>query len=276
MNVKGNNILITGGATGIGLALAERFLKAGSRVTICGRRESALREAQANNPGLKIRVCDVGSPDERIKLMEWAKAEKPGFNVLVNNAGIQRRGVNLAETEDWEAIHQEIAINLEAPIHLARLFAEHLSKQDGPAAANSAGATPAGVTPTSVTPAAITPAIVSSAIINVTSGLAFVPLAMVPVYCATKAALHSFTLSLRHHLAKTPIKVIEIIPPAVNTDLGGPGLHDFGVPLDEFSDAIFSRLQGDELEIAYGFAQKSSRASRQELDGMFEQMNQPH
>ena len=70
--------------------------------------------------------------------------------------------------------------------------------------------------------------------------------------------------------------MIEIIPPAVNTDLGGKGLHDFGVPLDEFSDAVFSRLQGDELEIAYGFAQKSSRASRQELDGMFEQMNQPH
>jgi uncharacterized oxidoreductase len=266
MNVTGNNILITGGGTGIGLALAERFLKAGSQVTICGRREAALREAQSKNPLLDIRVCDVSSPDERIKLMEWAKAQRPGFNVLVNNAGIQRRGVNLVETEDWDAIHQEIAINLEAPIHLARLFAEHLSKQSDPAAANPANATPAIVTPASVSPA----------IINVTSGLAFVPLAMVPVYCATKAALHSFTLSLRHHLAKTPIKVIEIIPPAVNTDLGGPGLHNFGVPLDEFSDAIFSRLQGDELEIAYGFAQKSSRASRQELDGLFEQMNQPH
>lgn len=266
MNISGNNILITGGATGIGLALAERFLKAGSQVTVCGRRESALREAQAKNPGLKIKVCDVGGPDERIKLMEWAKAEKPGFNVLVNNAGIQRRGVNLAETEDWEAIHQEIAINLEAPIHLSRLFAEHLSKQRERAAAS----------PVIVTPAVVTPAIITQAIINVTSGLAFVPLAMVPVYCATKAALHSLTLSLRHHLAKTPIKVIEIIPPAVNTDLGGKGLHDFGVPLDEFSDAVFSRLQGDELEIAYGFAQNSSHASRQELDGMLEQMNQPH
>ena len=246
MNVKGNNILITGGATGIGLALAERFLKAGSEVTVCGRRETALREAQIKNPGLKTRVCDVGIPAERIKLLEWAKAEKPGFNVLINNAGIQRRGVNLAETEDWDAIHEELAINLEAPIHLARLFADHLSRQHEPV------------------------------IMNVTSGLAFVPLAMVPVYCATKAALHSFTLSLRNHLAGTGIRVIEIIPPAVNTDLGGKGLHDFGVPLNEFSDAIFSRLQGDELEIAYGFAQKSSQASRQELDGMLQQMNQPH
>jgi uncharacterized oxidoreductase len=246
MNVSGNNILITGGATGIGRALAERFLNAGSKVTICGRREQTLREAQANNPGLNIRVCNVGNPAERIALQHWAARELPEMNVLVNNAGIQRREINLAETENWEALHQEIAINLEAPIHLSRLFAAQLSKQKRPA------------------------------IINVTSGLAFAPLAMVPVYCATKAALHSFTLSLRHHLAKTPINVIEIIPPAVNTDLGGKGLHNFGVPLKEFSDSIFSRLQGDELEIAYGFAQKSSTASRQELNAIFEQMNQLH
>jgi|SRR5450432_30946 uncharacterized oxidoreductase len=246
MNIIGNNTLITGGATGIGLALAERFLKAGSRVTVCGRREQALREAQAKNPGLKTHVCDVGSPAERVALLEWARREMPNLNVLVNNAGIQRRGVDLAETEDWASMHEEIAINLEAPIHLARLFASLLGAQKDPV------------------------------IINVTSGLAFAPLAMVPVYSATKAALHSFTLSLRHHLSQTPIKVIEIIPPAVNTDLGGKGLHDFGVPLDEFSDSIFSRLQGDEVEIAYGFAQKSSQASRQELDAMFVQMNQPH
>jgi uncharacterized oxidoreductase len=256
MNVSGNSILITGGATGIGLALAKRFLKAGSKVTICGRREQALRQAQAGNPGLNIRTCDVGNPADRIALLEWTMRELPELNVLVNNAGIQRRGVNLAETEDWEATHQEIAINLEAPIHLARLFAAHWSRQKNSTLVNSTIGNPT--------------------IINVTSGLAFAPLAMVPIYSATKAALHSFTLSLRQHLAKTPIKVIEIVPPAVNTDLGGLGLHDFGVPLNEFSDSIFSRLQSDELEIAYGFAQKSSHASREELDAMFEQMNQSH
>ena len=214
MNVKGNNILITGGATGIGLALAERFLNAGSKVTICGRREQALREAQAKNPELNTRVCDVGSPAERIALMDWVTREHAEMNVLVNNAGIQRRGGQSGrDRKTGRAIHQEIAINLEAPIHLARLFAAHLGRQKRPA------------------------------IINVTSGLAFVPLAMVPVYCATKAALHSFTFSLRHHLARTPIQVIEIIPPAVNTDLGGKGLHDFGVPLNEFSDSIFSRCK---------------------------------
>jgi uncharacterized oxidoreductase len=95
----------------------------------------------------------------------------------------------------------------------------------------------------------------------------------VPVYCATKAALHSFTLSLRRQLAATVIRVVEIAPPAVDTDLGGPGLHTFGVPLGELADAVMPRLQADELEIAYGFAQQSSRASRAELDAIFQRLN---
>ncbi|MBZ5523443.1 MAG: SDR family NAD(P)-dependent oxidoreductase [Acidobacteriia bacterium] len=242
MQLSSNTVLITGGASGIGLALAERFLKAGSKVIICGRREDKLQEAKARHPEFTMLVCDVGTAADRIALSQWATSEFPGLNVLVNNAGIQRR-IQFPLGEDWNATRQEIAINLEAPIHLASLFIPHLQKQQRPA------------------------------IINVTSGLSFVPLATVPVYCSTKAALHSFTLSLRHQLSKTPIQVIEIAPPAVNTDLGGPGLHTFGVPLDEFADAAMARLATDELEIAYGFAQKSSRASREELDAMFAQMN---
>lgn len=242
MQLSSNTVLITGGASGIGLALAERFLKAGSRVILAGRREDKLLEAKAKHPEFRVRVCDVGTPAERIALAQWASQEFPELNVLVNNAGIQRR-IQFPLNEAWEQTRQELAINLEAPIHMASLFIPHLQRQQRPA------------------------------IINVTSGLSFVPLATVPVYCATKAALHSFTLSLRHQLSKTPIQVIEIAPPAVNTDLGGPGLHTFGVPLDEFADAAMQRLATDEQEIAYGFAQKSSRASREELDAMFVQMN---
>jgi uncharacterized oxidoreductase len=165
------------------------------------------------------------------------------LNVLVNNAGIQRR-VQLAASEDWEQTRSEIAINFEAPIHLSRLFIPHLLTRKRPA------------------------------IINVTSGLSFVPLANVPVYSATKAAFHSFTLSLRHQLSETPVQVIEIAPPAVDTDLGGVGLHTFGAPLDEFADAVFRRLATGELEIAYGSAEKASRASREELDEIFEALNQ--
>lgn len=101
------------------------------------------------------------------------------------------------------------------------------------------------------------------------------PLASAPVYSATKAALHSFTLSLRHQLSGSPISVIEVIPPAVNTDLGGKGLHTFGVPLDEFTQAIVEQLKMGSLEATYGFSAESSRATREQLDAIFKRMNQP-
>jgi uncharacterized oxidoreductase len=244
MDLTSNTVLITGGASGIGFALAERFLAAGSEVILCGRREEKLREAQEQHPEMRTRVCDVAGAADRVSLFNWATGEFPRLNVLVNNAGIQRR-FQLAQPEDWERTHEEIAINLEAPVHLSALFIPHLLQQERPA------------------------------IVNVTSGLSFVPMASAPVYSATKAALHSFTLSLRHQLAATPIQVIEIIPPAVNTDLGGAGLHTFGVPVDELADAVTAGLQKGELEVAYGFAQQSSRASRAELDEIFKRMNQP-
>ncbi|WNG28694.1 SDR family NAD(P)-dependent oxidoreductase [Cystobacter fuscus] len=243
MDMASNTVLITGGASGIGLALAERFLRAGSEVIVCGRREDKLREAQQAHPSLHTRVCDVAKAEDRAALAAWVKSAFPRLNVLVNNAGIQRR-LKLSDIEDWDTSQQELAINLEAPIHLSALLVPHLLQQPRPA------------------------------ILNVTSGLAFAPLAFAPIYCATKAALHSFTLSLRQQLADTALQVIEIVPPAVNTDLGGPGLHTFGVPLDEFADAIAERLRQGELEIGYGTAEKARRASRDELDEAFQRMNQ--
>lgn len=243
MNLRGNTILITGGASGIGYALAERFLASGNEVVVCGRREDKLREASEKLPRIHTRVADVAEEAERIALFEWATGAFPDLNVLINNAGIQRR-VDLTENERWSETRMELAVNLEAPIHLSRLFVPHLSQRVNPS------------------------------IVNVTSGLSFVPLANVPVYCATKAALHSFTLSLRYQLADTPIGVTEIVPPAVDTDLGGPGLHTFGVDLDEFADFVFERLERNETEIAYGTAEKASRASRAELDEIFKYMNE--
>ncbi|MGZ3687398.1 MAG: SDR family oxidoreductase [Bdellovibrionota bacterium] len=242
MKLGQNTVLITGGASGIGLALAERFLKAGSEVIVCGRRESVLAEVKHKHPAIHTRVCDVSDPKGRAELIAWATRDFPKLNVLINNAGIQRR-VELSRPENWEETAEEISINFEAPVHLSMLAIPHLTKQEKPA------------------------------LINVTSGLSFTPLANVPVYCATKAALHSFTLSLRHQLKKTKIQVLEIIPPAVNTDLGGPGLHTFGVPLDEFADSTMKRLEKGDLEIPYGFSEKASRGSRQELDELFARMN---
>lgn len=236
MNLSGNTVLVTGGATGIGWAIAERFLKAGSEVILCGRREDKLQEAKQKYPQLHTFVADVAKETERIKLFERVTRAFPRVNVLVNNAGIQRR-VRLTEgVTDWSEHQQEIAINLEAPIHLAMLFIPHLKAQQNPA------------------------------ILNVSSGLAFAPMAGAAVYCATKAALHSFTQSLRVQLEPLAIQVIEIVPPAVNTDLGGAGLHTFGVPLDEFADSVMQRVAAGELEVGYGTAEEARKANREQLD----------
>ena len=106
-----------------------------------------------------------------------------------------------------------------------------------------------------------------------TAGLAFVPAVFAPIYAATKAALHSFTMSLRRDLDQTSVRVIEIIPPAVNTELGGAGLHTHGVPLEEFADAVMARVAAGELEVGYGFSEESRRASREVLDQKFERLN---
>jgi uncharacterized oxidoreductase len=241
MDLRARTVLITGGGTGIGLALASRFLAAGSRVIVCGRRESVLREAAAAHPGLVTRVCDLAREDDRAALAAWVVAEHPALDVLVNNAGIQRR-IRLDAAEPWADTRQELAINVDAPIHLALALLPHLRERGG-------------------------------AIVNVTSGLSFVPYVAAPVYSATKAALHSFTLSLRHQLAGTGVRVVEIIPPAVNTDLGGVGLHTTGAPLEHFADEVVARLAAGEEEIAYGTARDRAAAAHAAFDEVFARMN---
>ncbi|MVN75031.1 SDR family NAD(P)-dependent oxidoreductase [Hymenobacter sp. HMF4947] len=246
MNLSNNTILLTGGATGIGLALAQRLRQAGSEVIVCGRRADRLREAQDQVPGLHVYACDLALANDRDELARRVQADFPALNVLINNAGIQNR-VQLAQADTspagWERQRQEIIINVEAPIHLTTLLLPHLQQQPG------------------------------AAIVNVTSGLAFAPAAFVPIYSATKAALHSFTLSLRHQLAPTGVQVLEIVPPAVNTDLGGPGLHTFGVPVEAFADAVLARLAAGEQEVGYESSEQIRLVGRAELDARFKQMN---
>jgi uncharacterized oxidoreductase len=242
VDLSSNSVLVTGGASGIGLAFAERFVEAGSRVLVCGRREDRLAEVRERHPGMATYACNLAVPSEREALAGWLSREWPPLDVLVNNAGIQRR-VDFARPEDWQATHEEIAINLEAPVHLSSLLAPQLARQP------------------------------RAAIINITSGLALVPMARVGIYCASKAALRSYTLSLRRQLRDTSIRVIEVLPPAVDTDLGGPGLHTFGVPVGELADYVFARLAGGDEEIAYGFARESLNATPKERDAIFDRMN---
>jgi uncharacterized oxidoreductase len=236
MKLEKNTVLVTGGSTGIGFALAKRFADAGSDVVICGRRREALDEARRQCPALQTIVSDVATDTERTQLFKQVTERFPRINILINNAGIQNHLPPLVEKQDWNRHSQEISINLEAPMHLSMLFISHLLKQDSPA------------------------------IMNVSSGLAFAPIAFMPTYCATKAALHSFTLSLRYQLKDTPIRVVEIIPPAVNTDLGGKGLHTFGVNLDEFADHVMNHLKNGDLEFGYGTSEEGRLAPREKLD----------
>jgi uncharacterized oxidoreductase len=241
MNLSSSTILITGGASGIGLAFAERFAKLGSTVIVCGRRDDVL--AEAKKKGLETIRTDVGREADRVALVRQAVERFPKLNVLVNNAGIQRRGF-ADDKAPWSEREQEIAINFAAPAHLTALLIPHLEKQK------------------------------DAAIVNITSGLAFVPGVFAPVYCATKAAMHSLSVSLRHDLQRKSIEVIEIIPPMVNTDLGGKGLHNEGVPLDEFADAMLEGLKRGETEIGYGFSEKARNATRAELDAISARMAQ--
>jgi uncharacterized oxidoreductase len=236
MKMSENTILITGGASGIGLALAERFLNEGNEVIICGRRESKLQEAKEKFPSLHTKVCDVSIEESRIELVKWATESFPKLNVIVNNAGIQQRVNLLHMHEEWPYYEKELMSNVSAPIHLTSLLIPHFVQQE------------------------------RAAVINVTSGLSLTPGAWVPIYSATKAALRSFTISLRHQVEETNTEVIEILPPAVNTDLGGPGLHTFGAPLDDFADSIFEELKKGKIEIGYGDSAKRLHASKEEIE----------
>lgn len=246
MKLTGNTILITGGGSGIGLAFAERFLNTGNQVIVCGRREEVLEQAKEKFPGLITRVSDLNHESERMALFEWVTANYPEVNVLINNAGIQQRFNVLKDDakNNWSYFNNEITTNIEAPIHFSMLFAPFFAAKE------------------------------AAAIINVTSGLAFTPFAIAPIYSASKAALHSFTMSLRHQLSETTVEVIEVAPPAVNTQLGGTGQHTHGEPLDAFTDGIFKGLEEGKQEIGYGTSVDRLRMSRDEVDQYVENMYQ--
>ncbi len=229
MKIKGNTILITGGATGIGYALASAFFEAGNQVVICGRRKDRLREAEKKLSGIQIKVCDVTDFNACVELIEWMKKNHPSYNMLINNAGIQQM-LDFNEKVPVEAITNEITTNFTSPIHLANLSIRHFKKQK------------------------------ESAIINITSGLAYIPIAIMPVYCATKSALHTFSVSLRHQLRNTSIKVFEIIPPIVDTELdkgsrGKRGQVDRGIPPEEVAKETLKVLEKNLFEYPVGMAQ---------------------
>ena len=248
MRTNGNTILITGGATGIGIALAEAFVKAGNKVLICGRREAKLKEARGKLPQIQARQCGLSKQEDRESFCDWVRDNHEDLNILVNSAGIQR-AINLRKgTAELFGGEDEVQINFAAPIHISAYFAPLLLKKK------------------------------ESAIINVSSGLGFVPIAAMPVYCATKAGIHMFSVSLRHQLKDTPVKVFEIVPPAVDTELGkrttGGSEQEYrGIPPSEVAATTLKALKNDEYEVVIGEAKGLVEGSRKDFEKAFQELN---
>jgi uncharacterized oxidoreductase len=245
MKTTGNTILITGGSTGIGFALASSFSNLGNEVIICARNEEKLRHAKEKLPKIEIRKCDVSKTEEVDVLVRWLTETYPDINMLVNNAGIQR-AINMKNSvQDAAKWEEEIAINFSSQIYLSAAFVPLFLERD-------------------------------SAIVNVSSGLAFVPIARFPIYCATKAAIHSFTMSLRAQLKETSINVFEVIPPTVyDTELKGKPLEktDWAISSAEVADSVIAGLEKEQYEIPAGSTANWLKASKSELDQAFENIN---
>ena len=238
MQISGNTILITGGTSGIGLELAKQFLALDNTVIITGRDQSRLAEAKKKLPRAHAIQSDASDPDAIKLLYDQVVREFPNLNVIINNAGIMRK-INLHDAgNDLLNITREIEINLKGPVWMVKQFLPHLETKQ------------------------------TAAIVNISSGLAFVPLPISPIYSATKAAIHSFTQSLRIQLKNTNIRVFELAPPGTETplfrgeftadDLGGAK----GMDVQILGKRAIDGLRKDVLEIRPGLSNVLKLMSR--------------
>src|SRR3954469_5264577 len=223
MKLTGRTILITGGSSGIGLAFALKFLEFGNEVIVTGRRQSVLDEVKAKHPKLHTIQSDVADPAQIAALAARVENDFPGLDVLMNNAGILLYKNLRASASDLDGLMAELNINVGGVIRTTSALINVLAANKG-------------------------------TVINVSSGLAFVPLPAAPIYSATKAAIHSYTLSLRFQLEANGVEVVEIMPPAVKTDMtielveGGASV----ITTDELVKQSFSSLKSGALEIRPG------------------------
>lgn len=218
-------VLVTGGATGIGFALAEKFHAAGNRVILAGRSEASLADAAGRLPGVETCVADIVRESDRERLV----AEFPDVSVLVNNAGIQFSGAFAASAP--QDIAREIDVNFLAPALLSRAFLPLLLARE------------------------------SAAIVNVSSALALVPKEAAAMYCASKAALHSFSKTLRWQLEGTPVRVFEVLPPLVETAMTA-GRGKGKITPAQLADAFWEGFKADRYEMPIGKARLLARINR--------------
>lgn len=247
MKISGNTMLITGGGSGIGRGLAEAFLQLGNTVIISGRRKPVLDEVVAANPGMIALPLDVEDPAGLRAFVARVGAEHGTLNVLINNAGIMRREDLLTQGPETADAVAMIRTNLLGPIQLTAALLPLLRKQS------------------------------ESAVWNVTSGLAFVPMAVTPTYNATKAAMHSYTQSLRYQLKGTTTQVVELIPPYVQTELMGGNEDPRAMPLQAFISEVMQivKSQPEVAEICVDRVKPLRFAAEKgAFDAMFKGLNE--
>ena len=237
-------VFITGATSGFGKACAYKFAANGYDLILNGRRTDRL-QSLADELENKYNVAvlqlpfDVQIQKDVFDSINSIPENWKAIDVLVNNAGIQQ-WMSISDKDFFQRAKEEITINIEAPIHLTSLFLNLNSL---------------------------------TTIMNVTSGLSFVPLVKTPVYSATKSFFHSFTLSLKKLLQSRNIEVIELIPPALNTDLGGKGIHDTAPPVSDFIEAIFTQLKQGQTKLTFGFSEAMSKAGPEDLQKAFDRLN---
>jgi len=224
MNISNNTILITGGSSGIGLAMAKEFLKHNNVVIICGRSTQRLEQVRLLNPKLRTIQCDVSDDLSSSEMVNAVLKDYPALNMVVNNAGLMHLHDVAKNSLDLELQKKEIMTNIYGPISLCDRFLPHLKKQK------------------------------HAAIINVTSGLAYMPFVASPVYAASKAAIHSYSLSIRGALKNTSISIIEVLPPMVDTEMTHgmdmPGIKK--IKPEKLAQIIVSKIKNGQTEIRPG------------------------
>ena len=243
MQASEKTVLITGGGSGIGLHLGQEFLKNGAKVIACGRTMAKLEEARAQNPSLEIAECDITNEAQIKALLEHCDSKFGGIDILINNAGIFQVFNVIEDNTSLKHQLNEVDIDFNGAVRMVHYFLPSLLKRS------------------------------EAAIVNVSSGLAFVPLSMSPIYSATKAAMHAWSRALRHQLTKTNVKVFELLPPVIDTDLVSD-LKDFPkMPPDKLATAFLKGFKANKLEITAGQSKQLKMMSHIAPNFIFKMIN---